>query len=315
MWTAPRPKSVREPEEVRARRSRSAPRRRHAGRSCLPAWERRAAAAARPPSGCTPAAPASLGTLLASAGRRDPGGSPPGPRRSAATSRHRCPPPRPASTRSTPAQPLDVIDVVQQRGEPLFPVPSCCLSYPLERAGRTVPALSPGPLRSGEFPLASSLPSIASAAVPRLCSAASPVLRSCPTSRARSSSACVLRLPDAACGPRRRRRPRDLPVPVRGASVVHGVSDRAGSRRASRWRCTPMWPSAYLHGVGTPECALRAGMISRLNTRPARSPVNASPSSLRTPPHDSGPLWFARPSSFDSFIHYTLPVCRRTGAA
>ena len=50
------------------RRSRSAPRRRRAGRSCPPAWELRAAAAARPPSGCTRDAPASLGTRLASAG-------------------------------------------------------------------------------------------------------------------------------------------------------------------------------------------------------------------------------------------------------
>jgi len=46
----------------------------------------------------------------------------------------------------------------------------------------------------------------------------------------------------------------------------------------------------------------------RLNTRPARTPVNASPKSLQTSVHDSGPMWLARPSSCDSSIHTTPPV-------
>src|SRR5437870_13741030 len=48
-----------------------------------------------------------------------------------------------------------------------------------------------------------------------LCSAASPVLWIGPTSHGRSSSACVLRLPDTACF---RRQPWDLPVPVQNVS-------------------------------------------------------------------------------------------------
>src|SRR2546422_696128 len=48
--------------------------------------------------------------------------------------------------------------------------------------------------------------------------------------------------------------------------------------------------------------------ISRLNTRPARTPVNASPSSSRTPTLDSEPLWVASPSTYETFIHNTLPV-------
>ncbi len=36
-------------------------------------------------------------------------------------------------------------------------------------------------------------------------------------------------------------------------------------------------------------------LLSRLNTRPARSPVNASPLPLRTTTHDSGPVWLATP--------------------
>jgi hypothetical protein len=51
--------------------------------------------------------------------------------------------------------------------------------------------------------------------------------------------------------------------------------------------------------------------ISRFNTRPVRPPVNASRPS-RAAPHDSGPLWFSTPSTYEIFFHYTLPVS--TGA-
>src|SRR5439155_21831791 len=37
-------------------------------------------------------------------------------------------------------------------------------------------------------------------------------------------------------------------------------------------------------------------LVSRLNTPPVCSPVNASPASLRTSPHDPRPSWLARPS-------------------
>ena len=49
-------------------------------------------------------------------------------------------------------------------------------------------------------------------------------------------------------------------------------------------------------------------LISQLNTQPARPPVNASSASLRTPMHDSGPMWLARPSMYKTFIYNTLPV-------
>jgi len=32
--------------------------------------------------------------------------------------------------------------------------------------------------------------------------------------------------------------------------------------------------------------------------------INASPAALRPPAHDSGPVWFATPSPYGSFIHY-----------
>jgi len=48
--------------------------------------------------------------------------------------------------------------------------------------------------------------------------------------------------------------------------------------------------------------------LSRLNTLPACSPVNASRAALRLPAHDSGPGWLATPYLYDSFIRNFPPV-------
>src|SRR5467141_5315569 len=84
---------------------------------------------------------------------------------------------------------------------------------------------------------------------------------------------------------------------------VHGVSDRAGLWCTSRNRCTrwglPLSPTAS---------ASRRKVLTRLNTRPARSPVNASTPPLRAAPHDSGPMCVATSHSYDFCIHYTSPV-------
>ena len=84
---------------------------------------------------------------------------------------------------------------------------------------------------------------------------------------------------------------------------VHGVFDRAGLWHTSRYRCTrwslPPSPTAS---------ASRSKCPTRLDTRPACSPVNASTLLLRTAPHDSGPMWVATPLSYDFCIHYTSPV-------
>ena len=82
---------------------------------------------------------------------------------------------------------------------------------------------------------------------------------------------------------------------------VLGVSDRAGLWYTSRYRCT-RW---YLPHTPTAS-ASRSELLSRLNTRPARSPVNASTPPSRAAPHDSGPMWVATPLSCDFFIHYNL---------
>src|ERR1700730_15866609 len=82
-----------------------------------------------------------------------------------------------------------------------------------------------------------------------------------------------------------------------------GASDLAGYQRPSPSRSVdcglPLTPTGS---------ASRTCLFSRLNTQPALSPVNASPSLLRAPPHDSGSLRLARPLTFETFIQYNLPV-------
>ena len=53
---------------------------------------------------------------------------------------------------------------------------------------------------------------------------------------------------------------------------------------------------------------LNLNSISRLNTRPAWSPVNASVTPSRTCPHDSGSSWVASPSACEFLLRYTMPV-------
>src|SRR5580693_2250202 len=93
------------------------------------------------------------------------------------------------------------------------------------------------------------------------------------------------------------------------SAYVHGVSDRAGLWYTSRYRCT-RWGLPHLLTAS----ASRSEFLTRLNTRPARAPVNASTLPSRAAPHDSGPMWVANPPllSCDFFIHNTSPVL--TGA-
>jgi len=61
---------------------------------------------------------------------------------------------------------------------------------------------------------------------------------------------------------------------------VHGVSDRAGLQCTSRYRCTE-WGLPHLLTAS----ASRRKVLTRLNTRPARSLVNASTPPSRAAPH------------------------------
>jgi len=202
---------------------------------------------------------------------------------------------------------------VQERGEPLSPITPGGLTYPVERTERADPALCPGRVLLARIPLGSR-PSLH-----RLRRSAGSVVR-----RLRWYYAAI-RLPTTV---HHRRVPVGFPirsagpVPTDGGGIsrfphkVHpympGVFDRA---RASctlpyrRSRCG--LPSSSTTSAPRSTCFRRA-WISRLNTQPARPPVNASRAQLPAPTHDSGSLRVANPSAHETFIHNTLPVS--TGA-
>src|SRR6266571_2511239 len=197
-------------------------------------------------------------------------------------------------------QMIDVVDVMQERREPHLLVPLSNSTYPLQRTGRALPVLCPG----------------------------RGLLARVPFGQAPSLHLLRGRLPSVVRGLRRyygpvrlpvvvhhRRVSLDFPVRPRTPSVLGNhefsrfsrevfphmpwVSDRADLRRVLPWR-----RAGYSLPLLLTASALRSTFLSRLNTRPARTPVNAS----RTAAHDSGPAWAANPSPYDSFIRNTSPV-------
>ena len=91
---------------------------------------------------------------------------------------------------------------------------------------------------------------------------------------------------------------------------VLGVSDRAGSCRISRLRHDECGLPPFSKASASRSTRRSRGeaWISRLNTRPARSPVNASRPRLPATTHDSGPLRLAKPLTLETFILNTAPV-------
>src|SRR6267143_707897 len=191
------------------------------------------------------------------------------------------------------AQRFQVVDVVQERREPQLLILSCCLTYPLQRTRRVFPARCPGHVLLWQVPFGQTLSLHPLRG--RLPGLVRGLLRYCRS----------VRLPRSV---RHRRTSLDFPMrpkataalgspgisrfPREVSAYVHGVSDRAGLWRTSRYlprwqagRCTrcclPLSPTAS---------APRSNCLTRLNTRPARSPVNASTPPLRAAPHDSGPM-------------------------
>ena len=91
--------------------------------------------------------------------------------------------------------------------------------------------------------------------------------------------------------------------------------------RACQGSSTPPGAGPPCHN-GMPAVAFRVfgarrhpalAAISGLHTLPARSPVNASPTPLPTPAHDSGPAWLAGPSlSGTCTLQHSAGLSRRT---
>src|SRR5262249_30320835 len=206
---------------------------------------------------------------------------------------------------------FDVVDVVQERSEPLSPILSGCLTYPLERAERAVPALSPervalGQVSRGQLPSLRRLRYRSLGLVRRLRRYFGAVRLPTFVHHRRTSLDFPPR--SAALSTADKRGISRFPHKV--LACMHGVSDRAGSEHTLRWRCTrSSLPPISTASASRSTCRSRdRAYISRRNTRPARPPVNASSPLSRAAPHDSRPSWFATPSTYETFIHNTLPV-------
>src|SRR6516164_1113744 len=202
------------------------------------------------------------------------------------------------------AERFQVVDMVQERREPQLLIAFCCLTYPLQRTGRVVPARCPGRVSLRQVPFGQT-PSLHPLR-PRWPGVVRRLLRYFGSVRLplsvhhRRVSLDFPTRPEALTAPGGQGISR---FPRKVLPYVLGVSDRAGLRCASRYRrprcCLPLLLTAS---------ASRSKFLTRLNTRPARSPVHASTPPLRAAPQDSGPGWVANPSPYDFFIHYTSPV-------
>src|SRR5580693_7657661 len=203
------------------------------------------------------------------------------------------------------AQGLQVVDVVQKRREPQLLILLCCLTDPLQRAERVIPARCPGRVLLWQVPFGQPvslhpLRSRLSDLVRRLRRYFRAVRLPSSVHHRRASLDFPMRPKATAAlgGPGISRFPREV------SPYVLGVSDRAGLWCTSRYRCT-RWGLS----LSPTASASRRKVLTRLNTWPARSPINASTSPLRVTPHDSGPMWVANPLlPYDFFIHYTSPV-------
>ncbi len=156
------------------------------------------------------------------------------------------PPRLPVDARSRiPLQPeiccspsLDVVGVVQERCEPLFAVPSCCLTYPLQRSGRARPALRPervalSPVPLGRPPSLHRLLHRSPGFVRRLPRYYGAVRLPTSVHHRRAS----VNFPARPAAPPTADRRGTSRFPREVLACVPGVSDSAGSVRVSRWRC------------------------------------------------------------------------------
>ena len=122
----------------------------------------------------------------------------------------------------------------------------------------------------------------------------------------RASMARVLGLPIAALGATASGGVQGLPVLAHGASThARGLGVRP---RQVLQHLAILGASGVAFGSRNSLGTWKFNSISRLNTRPACAPVNASDTASRSCPHDSGSSRVASPSMCESLLRYTMPV-------
>src|SRR5438132_3052380 len=193
----------------------------------------------------------------------------------------------------------------------LTPFTSCCLTYPLKRAGHAAPALSPGHVTLGSIPLGQPpslhrLLSLRLDLVRRLRWYYGSVRLPVPVHHRGASLDFPMR--SVICSLTDRHEISRFPLKV--LAYMRRVLDRARSKSVSQYRRfqfrLPLSSTASAPGSG--HRWRDGGSISRLNTWPVRTPVNASPPLSGTKVHDSEPVWSATPSLYETLIHNTLPA-------
>src|SRR5262245_26321394 len=192
--------------------------------------------------------------------------------------------------------------------EPAFPS-ACCLPSTPSAGGRSSPLgslgftwLSPAfppscPFRSAMVPVSVS---------PVFCSEASSVLRSSQTPCSVHRWLQSLDFPSRPSAPSASGGTQGLPVLAHDASThARGLLvDRARSDRTSPILVQPVLPSAPDTDTAPGSKTLFRGSIAGL-----RVPLsNASGTTSRSSPHDSGSSWVASPSKCEFLLRYTMPV-------
>ena len=128
------------------------------------------------------------------------------------------------------------------------------------------------------------------------------------TARSDFSSPCIIGFgfSPSRCGPpvgtRADGQTGDLPSRAKSIHTCQGLRPRRADRALAMTRPVVL-PSAF-RTASAPEIR----PLSRLDGWPMCTPVNASSRTSRCATHDSGPMWFATPSSQWTFTTYSLPV-------